>query len=58
MRKIRCAECQTFMVKERNYWKCPICHTWIDDEIAAPFDESAKQATNSFFEYYVLKGGG
>jgi hypothetical protein len=48
------------MIKDGNYWKCPICPTWIDDEVARPFtvdDESAEQATAHFFEQYVLKGG-
>ena len=34
---VRCPECQSAMDKDGQYYKCPICNTWIDQEIAETF---------------------
>lgn len=34
---VRCPECQTKMERDGQYYKCQLCNTWVDQEIAETF---------------------
>ena len=52
--RYRCPDCLSILVSDHAFFKCPICGTWIDSEIAEHVcpvtdDESAEKAQLTFY---------